>query len=186
VLPAGAPWIVRANLAPVIHIVPVVTAIQLRDTRALFLEYKSVIGFDLCFQDFDREVAGLPGEYAPPRGALMLALVDGRAAGCVALRALDERTCEMKRLYVRSQARGHGAGRRLCDAVIAEAQARGYACMKLDTVAEMTEAIALYRTLGFVPAEPYRHNPLPGAMFMELALESRRGEPASPAGEVAP
>ena len=169
-----------------IHIVPVVTAIQLRDARALFLEYKSVVGFDLCFQDFDREVAELPGEYAPPRGALMLATVEGRAAGCVALRALDERTCEMKRLYVRSQARGHGVGRLLCGAVIAEARARGYARMKLDTVAEMTEAIALYRTLGFVPAAPYRYNPLPGALFMELVLEPGRSEPASPAGEVAP
>jgi putative acetyltransferase len=170
----------------VIHIVPVVTAIQLRDARALFLEYKSAIGLDLCFQDFDRELAGLPGEYAPPRGALLLAMVDGRAAGCVALRVLDPRTCEMKRLYVRPQARGHGVGRLLCDAVIAEAKARGYASMKLDTVAQMTGAIALYRALGFLPAEPYRYNPLPGAMFMELVLDSGRSEPASPASEGAP
>lgn len=168
-----------------IHTVPVQTAVQLSDARALFLEYKSAIGFDLCFQDFDRELAALPGEYAPPRGALLLALADGRAVGCVALRALDERTCEMKRLYVRPQARGHGVGRLLCDAVIAEARARGYARMKLDTVPQMAEAIALYRALGFVPAEPYRYNPIPGAIFMELMLGSRPGEAAPPADEVA-
>ena len=166
-----------------IHLVPVRTSVQLRDVRALFLEYASSLGFDLRFQDFDREVASLPGEYAPPGGALLLAMADERAAGCVALRALDEQTCELKRLYVRPEARGRGVGRLLCDAVIAEAQARGYARMKLDTVPQMAEAIALYRALGFVPAEPYRYNPLPGAMFMELVLESRQSEAGSPAGE---
>jgi ribosomal protein S18 acetylase RimI-like enzyme len=170
----------------VIHTVPVRTAAQLSDAHALFLEYKSAIGFDLCFQDFDLEVATLPGEYAPPGGTLLLAMVDGCAAGCVALRAMDERTCEMKRLYVRPRARGHGVGRLLCDAVIAEARARGYTRMKLDTVPQMTEAIALYRALGFVPVEPYRHNPIPGAIFMELMLGSRSGEAAPPADEVAP
>ena len=161
------------------------TSVQLRDTRALFLEYAASLGFDLHFQDFDREVASLPGEYVPPGGTLLLALADERAAGCVALRALDEQTCELKRLYVRREARGRGIGRLLCDAVIAEAQALGYARMKLDTVPQMTEAIALYRRLGFVPAEPYRYNPLPGAMFMELVLESRQSEAGSPAGEEA-
>jgi putative acetyltransferase len=170
----------------VIHLVPAQTAAQLRDVRALFLEYASAIGFDLRFQAFDREVAALPGEYAPPRGTLLLALAAGRAAGCVALRALDGQTCELKRLYVRPEARGRGVGRLLCDAVIAAAQARGYSRMKLDTVPQMTEAIALYRALGFVPTEPYRYNPLPGAMFMELVLESRQSEVVPPAGEVAP
>jgi putative acetyltransferase len=168
----------------VIHLVPARTPIQLRDARALFLEYASTLGFDLRFQGFDHEVASLPGEYAPPGGTLLLAMADERAAGCVALRALDEQACELKRLYVRREARGRGLGRLLCDAVIAEAQARGYACMKLDTVPQMAEAIALYRALGFVPAEPYRYNPLPGAMFMELVLESRRSEAGSSTGEV--
>jgi ribosomal protein S18 acetylase RimI-like enzyme len=170
----------------VIHLVPARTSVQLRDARALFLEYASSLGFDLRFQDFDREVASLPGEYAPPGGVLLLAVADGRAAGCVALRALDGQTCEMKRLYVRPQARGRGVGRLLCDAAIAEAQVRGYARMKLDTVPQMATAIALYRALGFVSAEPYRYNPLPGAMFMELVLESRASEPAPSADEVAP
>lgn len=168
-----------------IRLVPARTSVQLRDTRALFLEYAASLGFDLHFQDFDREVASLPGEYVPPGGTLLLALADERAAGCVALRALDEQTCELKRLYVRREARGRGIGRLLCAAVIAQAQASGYARMKLDTVPQMIEAIALYRALGFVPAEPYRYNPLPGAMFMELVLESRQSEAGSPAGEEA-
>ena len=166
-----------------VHTVPVHTAVQLGDARELFLEYKSAIGFDLCFQDFDREVATLPGEYAPPRGTLLLAVMDARAVGCVALRALDERTCEMKRLYVRPEARGRGLGRLLCDALIADAQAAGYARMKLDTVPQMTEAIALYHALGFAPTEPYRHNPIPGALFMELALGAHRDEASSSADE---
>lgn len=165
-----------------ILLVPARTPVQLRDVRALFLEYAASLGFDLRFQDFDREVASLPGEYAPPGGTLLLALADERVAGCVALRALDDQACELKRLYVRREARGRGIGRLLCDAVIAEAQSRGYARMKLDTVPQMAEAIALYRALGFVPAEPYRYNPLPGAMFMELVLESRRSEIRAPAG----
>ena len=168
-----------------IHLVPAHTAVQLRDVRALFLEYASAIGFNLRFQGFDREVATLPGEYAPPGGTLLLAMADGLAAGCVALRALDEQACELKRLYVRPAARGRGLGRLLCEAVIAAAQPRGYTRMKLDTVPQMTEAIALYRALGFTPAEPYRYNPLPGAMFMELVLESRWSEAGPPADEVA-
>jgi putative acetyltransferase len=170
----------------VIHLVPAVTAIQLRDARELFLEYAASLGFELCFQGFDRELAALPGDYAPPGGTLLLAMLDERAVGCVALRALEDGACEMKRLYVRPEARGRGVGRRLCDAVIAAGQSCGYARMRLDTLPQMAEAVALYRALGFVPAEPYRYNPLPGAMFMELALEPRRSGPGASAGEVAP
>jgi putative acetyltransferase len=170
----------------VIHPVPARTAAQLSDARDLFLEYESAIGFDLCFQDFDREVAELPGEYAPPRGALLLAMAEERPVGCVALRALDERTCELKRLYVRPVARGRGVGRLLCETVIAEARSRGYDRMRLDTVPQMAEAIALYRALGFTATGPYRHNPIPGALFMELALEPRPSAAGSPAGEAAP
>ena len=155
-----------------IQVLPAETPSQLRDARALFLEYASTLGCDLAFQGFDREVAALPGDYAPPGGALLLAVEGEAAAGCVALRALDPRTCEMKRLYVRPAWRGRGVGRLLCGAVIARAQTLGYASMKLDTVPGMTEAVALDRSLGFAPVEPYRYNPLPGALFMELALES--------------
>ncbi len=163
--------------------VQVQSAAQLAAARDLFLEYQSAVGFDLCFQDFDREVAGLPGAYAPPRGALLLAMDGERPVGCVALRALDERTCELKRLYVRPVARGRGVGRRLCEAVIAGARERGYARMKLDTVPQMAEAIALYRVLGFAPTAPYRHNPIPGALFMELELGPRPDGAAPPASE---
>ena len=167
-----------------IHLVPASTPVQLRDARALFLEYAASLGFDLRFQGFDREVASLPGDYAPPAGTLLLAEVDGRAAGCIALRALDPHTCEMKRLYVRPEFRGRGLGRLLCDALISRAQGLGYARMKLDTVPAMAPAIALYRALGFTPTEPYRYNPLPGAMFMERVLESRASELAPPVEEV--
>src|SRR5512143_807343 len=157
-------------------IVPARTHTQLRDARALFLEYAASLDFDLRFQDFHREVAGLPGEYAPPRGLLLLVQADGQAAGCIALRPIDEMTCEMKRLYVRPAYRGRGFGRLLCEALISQAQGLGYTRMKLDTVPQMAAAIALYRELGFVPTEPYRYNPLPGALFMELVLESRATE----------
>jgi putative acetyltransferase len=168
----------------VIHLAPVRTAVELRDTCALFLEYAASLGFDLHFQDFDQEIANLPGEYAPPGGDLLLASNDGQPAGCVALRRLDDFTCEMKRLYVRPAARGRGFGRLLCEALIALAQERGYGRMKLDTVPEMDAAIALYRSLGFEPTTPYRYNPIPGALYMERTLEARRSE-TPPAGEAA-
>lgn len=155
---------------------PARTAVQLRDVRALLIEYASSLDFDLRFQSFHREVAGLPGVYGPPRGTLLLAEADGHAAGCVALRPLDEIACEMKRLYVRPAWRGRGIGRLLCGALIARAQHIGYVRMKLDTVPRMKEAIALYESLGFRPTEPYCYNPLPGARFMELTLETRAGE----------
>ncbi|HVP14787.1 MAG TPA: GNAT family N-acetyltransferase [Terriglobales bacterium] len=159
-----------------IHIVHASTPVQLRDVRALFLEYAASLGFDLCFQDFDREIAALPGAYAPPRGLLLLAEADGQAAGCVALRPLDPLACEMKRLFVRPAWRRRGLGRLLCEALISEAEDLGYACMRLDTVPQMGEAIALYRSLGFRPIDPYRFNPIPGALYMELTLESRSSE----------
>ncbi len=159
-----------------IRIVQATSPIELRDVRTLFLEYAASLGFDLRFQGFDREVATLPGEYAPPRGVLLLATAAGQAAGCAALRPLDELACEMKRLYVRPTWRRHGLGRLLCENLIAEAQNRDYASMKLDTVPPMVEAIALYRSLGFRAIEPYRFNPIPGALFMELTLESRASE----------
>ena len=145
---------------------------DLSRARALFLEYARSLPFGLGFQDFDREVASLPGDYEPPRGRLLLAFAGGAAAGCVALRPWDAERCEMKRMYVRPEHRGAGIGRALAEAVIAEARAAGYRRMRLDTVPGMEEALGLYRSLGFAPIPPYRHNPIPGAVYLELELKS--------------
>ena len=136
------------------------------EVRVLFREYAASLPFTLDFQDFDRELAGLPGEYAPPRGALLLA----RGAGCVGLRPLDAATCEMKRLYVRPAARGTGLGRRLTEAIVGEARGLGYARMRLDTMPDMAAALVLYAELGFREIPPYRANPIAGAVFLELEL----------------
>jgi ribosomal protein S18 acetylase RimI-like enzyme len=142
--------------------------------RQLFEEYADSLGFDLGFQDFEHELQDLPGEYASPRGRLLLARVDGSAAGCAALRPLDARTCEMKRLYVRPEHRSAGIGRTLALAVIEAARGAGYARMRLDTIPSMESARALYRSLGFQEIEPYRFNPIPGTAFMELDLGGSR------------
>jgi GNAT superfamily N-acetyltransferase len=139
---------------------------DLDEVRALFGEYASSLAFALDFQGFDRELAELPGAYAPPRGALLLA----RGEGCVGLRPIDETTCELKRLYVRPAARGTGLGRRLAEAVIAEARTLGYKRMRLDTVPGMDAAQSLYEQLGFREIAAYRPNPIPGALFLELEL----------------
>ena len=139
----------------------------LDEVRGLFFEYARELGFSLCFQGFDAELAQLPGAYAPPRGALLLA----PARGCVALRPLDATTAEMKRLYVRPEGRGRKLGLALAQAAIDEARALGYARMVLDTVAgTMDKAIALYRALGFREIAPYYQNPIPGALYLELQL----------------
>jgi len=143
---------------------------ELQCARTLFEEYAASLNFDLCFQNFNDELANLPGEYSPPKGCILLALHDGQTAGCVALRGLDDRICEMKRLYVRPAFRRLGIGKALAKEIIAEARRTGYKKMCLDTVPFMHEAQALYESLRFQDAEPYRNNPICGTRFMELAL----------------
>ncbi|HVN75480.1 MAG TPA: GNAT family N-acetyltransferase [Thermoanaerobaculaceae bacterium] len=138
--------------------------------RALFREYAAAVARDLSLQDFGRELAELPGEYAPPRGALLLANCGGRLAGCVALRPLSDDACEMRRLFVRHQFRGKGVGKRLALAVIETARDGGYRAVRLNLAPWMEEAIVIYRTLGFRPIEPYRPDHVNGLVFMELPL----------------
>ena len=144
---------------------------QIAQARELFLEYAQSLGFSLCFQNFDKELAGLPGDYAPPEGRLLLVECEGQLAGCVALHKLDSGVCEMKRLYLRSQFRGKGGGRALTERIIAEARQIGYRRMRLDTVEPvMKDAVAMYGKLGFKEIAPYRPNPIAGTMYMELEL----------------
>jgi putative acetyltransferase len=144
---------------------------QIAQARELFLEYGQSLGFSLCFQNFDKELAGLPGDYAPPEGRLLLAEYEGQLAGCVALHRLEAGICEMKRLYLRPQFRGQGLGRALAERIIAEARQIGYRHMRLDTVEPvMKDAVAMYRKLGFKEVAAYRPNPIAGAMYMELEL----------------
>lgn len=139
--------------------------------RELFVEYGESLGFSLCFQGFDEELATLPGRYAPPGGAILLAFEDGAPAGCVALRALEPAgRCEMKRLFVREAFRGRGIGRALAEAVITRARELGHREMVLDTLDTMTEATRLYRSLGFEDVPPYTFNPLPNAVYLGLKL----------------
>jgi putative acetyltransferase len=144
---------------------------QIAQARELFLEYAQSLGFSLCFQNFDKELAGLPGDYAPPEGRLLLGEYVGELAACVALHKLESEICEMKRLYLRPNFRGKGLGRTLAERIIVEARQIGYRRMRLDTVAPlMNDAVAMYRKLGFREIEPYRANPIAGAMYMELEL----------------
>ena len=147
---------------------------ELEATRAIFKEYAAQLAVDLCFQSFDEELATLPGEYDAPRGALLLALVDGAVAGCVALRPLDDvdypNACEMKRLYVRQAFRGSGLGRQLAEAIMDEARANGYDRVLLDTLDDMEAARALYDDLGFSEIPPYYHNPIAGAHYLKAEI----------------
>jgi GNAT superfamily N-acetyltransferase len=154
------------------------SAAEVAQARALFEEYAAQLGVSLCFQDFDRELATLPGAYAAPRGGLWLAGPRDDPAGCVALRPLDHDvdgvattdTAEIKRLYLRPSARGTGLGRRLAETALDGARSRGYRIVKLDTLADMHAARALYARMGFRPCAAYYHNPLGGTLYMERVL----------------
>jgi putative acetyltransferase len=163
-----------------LYIVQAVTPETIAQAALLFREYAVSLSVDLAFQNFERELAELPGEYAPPEGRLLLAFLSdsekmlsstsANAAGCVALRKMDADSCEMKRLYLRPEFRGHGVGRALAEAAIKAAREIGYKRMRLDTLPEMAGAQILYQCLGFREIEPYRFNPTPGARYLELTV----------------
>jgi ribosomal protein S18 acetylase RimI-like enzyme len=147
---------------------------EMEAVRTIFREYADTLGVDLCFQDFETELAGLPGDYGAPRGALLLAQVEGAIAGCCALRPLDTadypNASEMKRLYVRKAFRGFGLGRELAEAMLDLARQAGYACVLLDTLDDMESARALYTDLGFEEIPPYYHNPIAGAHYLKVDI----------------
>ena len=159
---------------PLIQFITPQSCDQLDATRQIFLEYAKQLGIDLCFQNFEAELAELPGEYGEPGGALLLALVDGEIAGCCGLRALDSvdypNAAEMKRLYVRKAFRGFGLGRQLAEAALDAAHMAGYHCVLLDTLDDMESARALYAELGFVDIPSYYHNPISGAHYLKVDL----------------
>jgi ribosomal protein S18 acetylase RimI-like enzyme len=164
-----------ADTSPVVALVTPQTSVDLDATRVIFREYAAQLGVDLCFQGFEAELQGLPGEYSAPGGALLLAYVDGALAGCGAFRALRDvdyaNACEMKRLYVRRAFRRFGLGRRLAQALIDRAVESGYSAMLLDTLDDMEAARGLYESLGFEEIPPYYFNPIAGAHYLKVDLD---------------
>ena len=160
--------------APIVELMTPATPELLDATRAIFRDYAQSLGIDLCFQNFEAELATLPGEYAPTQGALLLALVDGEVAGCGALRPLAEadyaNACEMKRLYVRPAYRKFGLGRLLAQALLDRGRQAGYSTLLLDTLDDMEAARGLYASLGFEEIPPYYFNPIPGAHYLKANL----------------
>ena len=163
-------WLARRENRGVRDLIHATGEQELQQVRELFREYHRWVDEPCCFAGFEQELAGLPGEYVPPGGGLLLALAEGAPAGCVALRDFDAGRSEMKRLYVRPAYQGQGLGRRLAQAAIHAARAAGSHTLLLDTLPKMASAIALYRALGFAPRGPYSPSPTPGAVFFELRL----------------
>ena len=160
---------------------------HLQEVRTLSVEYAASLEISLAFQDFDAELAALPGSYAPPEGCLLIALWHGQVAGCVALRKFQDDICEMKRLYTRPSFRGLQIGRALAEAVIQRARKIGYARMRLDTLPSLARARSMYAALGFRKIAPYRYNPIAGTAFMELTLSTRTpARPPDPAFRAPP
>ena len=161
---------------PQIELVPAESPAQIAAVRELFQEYAASLSVDLCFQNFEAELAGLPGDYAPPGGALLLALVDGEPAGCVGMRPLPDsdhvNACEMKRLFVRRAFRRFGLGRLLTQQLMDLATQAGHSCMLLDTLDDMEAARGLYTSLGFEEIPPYYFNPIPGAHYLKVELDT--------------
>ncbi len=160
---------------PEIELFTPATVADMASVREIFCEYAASLSVDLCFQDFHAELASLPGDYAAPRGALLLARVDGSVAGCCALRPMDSsdypNASEMKRLYVRKAFRGFGLGRQLAEAILDQARLAGYSAVLLDTLDDMEAARALYEDLGFEEIPPYYHNPHAGAHYLKVDLD---------------
>ena len=146
------------------------TKTEIEDVRGLFREYESFLDVDLCFQSFEEELAGLPGKYTPPGGGLLIAVDGERTVGTVAIRRLSPEICEMKRLYVKPEARGMGLGRALSRQIVETAKEIGYSKMRLDTLDKLTSALRLYTSMGFKKIRPYYENPIPGAVYLELDL----------------
>jgi len=160
---------------PAVTLLTPTRADEMAAVQAIFREYAESLGVDLAFQNFEAELAGLPGDYAPPRGHLLLAQVDGSIAGCCALRPMDAadypNASEMKRLYVRKPFRGFGLGRQLAEATLDAARQAGYACVLLDTLDGMESARALYADLGFEEIPPYYHSPLEGSHYLKADID---------------
>jgi GNAT superfamily N-acetyltransferase len=171
---AASMAVAKAATAPRVQLLVPESSEQFDATRAIFREYAQGLGVDLCFQNFEAELASLPGDYRAPRGALLLATVDGELAGCGAFRPLPDvdyaNACEMKRLYVRPRHRGLGLGRVLAQALLDQAVRAGYSVMLLDTLDDMEAARSLYGALGFVEIPPYYYNPIPGAHYLKADL----------------
>lgn len=155
---------------PEVRIADAVAEDFIDDAKALMTEYAESLDFELCFEGFADEMEAFPGEYAPPTGCLFVALVAGAPSGCIGIRRIDDDSCEMKRLYVKSEHRGYKIGRSLAETAVERARQIGYKKMRLDVVENMKAAVALYRSLGFSAPIAYRHNPIEAALYLELDL----------------
>jgi putative acetyltransferase len=171
----GILWVIIDHGLHTMNIIRAHTKKHIEEVRTLFREYEAFLDVDLYFQNFGEELADLPGKYVPPDGILLLAVAGRKAAGCGALRKLDEGICEMKRLFVRLEFRGLGLGKTLAKCLVDEAIRLGYSTMLLDTLDRLKAAMVIYESLGFMPTKPYYRNPLPGVVYWKLDLTQPMG-----------